>query len=69
MVAVGVFRVLLAVVAGVSARRVLQAEDLSYGFDAFNTRFNTRARHIFAGDDDFHRRLFEHESALPHEVC
>ena len=48
-----------------SARRQLRQEDLHYGLPAFNAKFNTQAPNLFGGDDHFHRRLFEHEAALP----
>ena len=50
-----------------SSRRVLHPTDLHYGFDAFTEKFNTRV-HTLYSEDTFHRRLYEHESALPHDT-
>ena len=50
-----------------ATRRALLATDLHYGFDAFNERFGTRAPTLFEHEGHFHRRLFEHESELPHD--
>ena len=64
MTALGPF--LLLAVAGAAARRELRESDLQYGLDAFHTRYNTRR--LFKTEDHFHRRLFEHETALPHDT-
>jgi hypothetical protein len=55
--------------AAAGARRALRESDLHYGLDTFNERFGTRAPELFGGDASrFHRRLFEHESALAHDT-
>ena len=50
-------------------RRVLREADLHYGLPSFNQRFLTRAAHahVITDEEHFHRRLFEHESSLPHD--
>ena len=48
-------------------RRQLVETDLHYGIDDFNKNYNTRAFQRFKEEGHFHRRLFEHESALPHD--
>jgi hypothetical protein len=49
-------------------RRHLRETDLHYGFDDWKSNYNSRAHRVFTqGEDHFHRRLFEHESALPHD--
>lgn len=56
---------LLSLLSGAVARRKLREHDLHYGLDAFNANFNSRAPQLFGAADHFHRRLYEHESALP----
>ena len=54
----------LLLAATAQTRRFLQS-DVHYGLASFNTKFHTRARHLYEQEHHFHRRLFEHEEALP----
>jgi len=56
--------VLAAAAANLDAHGARRLEDHNYGLNSFKARFNTRASAYFESDDQFHRRLFEHESTL-----
>ena len=56
---------LLLIWAATAQTRRLQQSDVQYGLASFNAKFHTRARHLYDQEHLFHRRLFEHEEALP----
>ena len=53
------------ILAATAQTRRLQQSDVQYGLAAFNAKFHTRARHLYDQEHHFHRRLFDHEEALP----